>query len=117
MSRGRVALFAFTGERRCFVHVLLNALDLRERGYEVKVVIEGAAAALVKELPHADPPLGALYRRIRDEGLLDCVCQACAHQMTSLDSAKEQGLALCAEMSGHPAIGRYMDEGYKVVTF
>ena len=117
MSRGKVALFAFTGERPCFVHVMLNALDLKERGYEVKVVIEGAAARLVKELPSADPPLGTLYQRIQDEGLLDCVCQACAHQMTSLESAKEQGLVLCAEMSGHPSIGRYMDEGYTVITF
>jgi hypothetical protein len=117
MSKGKVALFAFTGEKRCFIHVMLNAIDLKERGYEVKVIIEGAAARLVKELPTADPPLGVLYQRIQDEGLLDCVCQACAHQMTSLESAKEQGLELCAEMSGHPAMGRYMDEGYTVITF
>jgi hypothetical protein len=113
----KIALFAFTGEKPCFVHVMLNALDLNERGYDVKVVIEGAAARLVKELPDADPPLGDLYRRIQEEGLLDCVCQACAHQMTSLESAKEQGLALCNEMSGHPAIGRYMEDGYTIVTF
>ncbi len=117
MSRGKVALFAFTGERPCFIHVMLNALDLKERGYEVKVVIEGAATRLVKELPGADPPLGALYQRIQEEGLLDCVCQACAQQMTSLDSAKEQGLALCDEMSGHPAMGRYIDDGYTIITF
>ena len=117
MSKGKVALFAFTGERPCFVHVLLNALDLKERGFEVKVVIEGAAARLVKELPTADPPIGPLYQRIQEEGLLDCVCQACAHQMSSLESAKEQGLVLCAEMSGHPSMGRYLEEGYTIVTF
>lgn len=27
----------------CFVHVLLNALDMQERGYEVKVILEGSA--------------------------------------------------------------------------
>jgi hypothetical protein len=117
MTKGKVALFAFTGEKRCFIHVLLNALDLKERGYQVKVVIEGAAAGLVKELPGADPPLSTLYRRIQDEGLLDCVCQACAQQMTSLGSAREQGLALCDEMSGHPAMGRYMEDGYTIITF
>ena len=117
MSKVKVALFAFTGEKPCFVHVLLNALDLRERGFEVKVVIEGAAARLVKELPSADPPLGTLYRRVVDEGLLDCVCQACAHQMSSLDEAKAQGLPLCSEMSGHPAMGRYIEDGYTIITF
>lgn len=116
-ERKRIALFAFTGDATCFVHVMLNALDLRERGYEVKVVIEGAATKLVKELPGADPPLGTLYQRIRDEGLLDCVCQACAHKMTSLEEARTQGLGLCNQMSGHPAVGRYIEDGYTVITF
>jgi len=31
----KVALFAFNGESLCFVHVLLNALDLKDKGYEV----------------------------------------------------------------------------------
>ena len=39
----KVALFAFKGEPMCFIHVLLNALDMSKRGYEVKIVIEGAA--------------------------------------------------------------------------
>lgn len=117
MDDKRVALFAFRGDRSCFVHVLLNALDLHSRGYEVKVVIEGAATGLVPELAVADPPLGVLYGRVRDEGLLDCVCQACAHQHGTLEAAREQGLGTCAEMSGHPSVGRYMDEGYAVVTF
>ena len=117
MTDRKVALFAFTGEKPCFIHVMLNALDLKERGYEVKVVIEGAATRLIEELAVADPPLGVLYKRIRDEGLLDCVCQACANQQGTLDAAREQGLGLCAEMSGHPAVGRYMDEGYTIITF
>ena len=113
----KVALFAFTGEMPCFVHVMLNALDLKGRGFDVKVVIEGAAARLVKELPGAGPPMSDLYRRIHDEGLLDCVCQACAHQMTSLEEARSQGLGLCSEMSGHPSMGRYMEDGYIIITF
>jgi hypothetical protein len=117
MAERKVALFAFRGEKSCFIHVMLNALDLKERGYEVKVVIEGAATRLIEELAVSDPPLGTLYKRIKDEGILDCVCQACAHQQGTLDAAKEQGLALCAEMSGHPAVGRYMDEGYTIITF
>lgn len=117
MAERKVALFAFRGEKSCFIHVMLNALDLKERGYEVKVVIEGAATRLIEELAVSDPPLGTLYKRIKDEGILDCVCQACAHQQGTLDAAKEQGLALCAEMSGHPAVGSYIDEGYTIITF
>ncbi|MCK4604812.1 MAG: hypothetical protein KAU41_09025 [Deltaproteobacteria bacterium] len=46
----KVALFAFNGELMCFIHVLLNTLDMNERGHEVKIVIEGAATKLVPEL-------------------------------------------------------------------
>jgi hypothetical protein len=28
----KLALFAFNGDSLCFVHVLLNAVDLREKG-------------------------------------------------------------------------------------
>ena len=44
----KVALVAFTGGASCFSHVLLNALDMKERGYETLVIIEGAATAQIK---------------------------------------------------------------------
>ena len=31
----KVVLFAFNGDFMCFIHVLLNALDMHEKGYEV----------------------------------------------------------------------------------
>ncbi len=46
----KMAFFAFNGESMCFVHVLLNALDMKARGYDVRVVIEGAATKLIPEL-------------------------------------------------------------------
>ena len=42
MPTKKVALFAFNGELMCFIHVLLNALDMNKKGYEVKIVIEGS---------------------------------------------------------------------------
>ena len=39
----KFALFAYNGDFMCFIHVLLNALDMKKRGHEVKLVIEGAA--------------------------------------------------------------------------
>ena len=117
MERGKVAVFAFIGETGCFMHALLNTLDLADRGYEVALVIEGSATKLVPQLREGDTPIGRLFAKVMGAGLLDCVCQACAHQMGTLEEAKDQGLELCSEMSGHPAMGRYMDEGYTVVTF
>ncbi len=42
-----IALFAFNGEPMCFLHVLLNALDMKARGFGVKLVLEGASVKLV----------------------------------------------------------------------
>ena len=42
----KIALFVFNGDPMCFIHVLLNALDMKEKGYEARIVIEGAAMEL-----------------------------------------------------------------------
>jgi len=113
----KIAMFAFNGETMCFTHVMLNALDMKQKGYDIKLVIEGSATKHVKELANPEKPLAKIYGRVKEAGLIDCVCQACANQTGSLDSAKEQNLPLCNEMSGHPSISRYMEEGYEVIVF
>jgi hypothetical protein len=113
----KVALFAFNGEAMCFVHVLLNALDMQECGYEVKVILEGSATKLANELNDPDEPFGSLYRKVRDAGLIDCACRACSGKMGALAGIQAQGLSLCDEMSGHPSVARYMEAGYEIVTF
>ena len=117
MEDGKVALFAFNGDPMCFAHVLLNALDLKERGFDVKVVIEGTATTQVAELADESKPFANLYKRVRDTGMIDCVCDACSNQTASRESALSQGLTLCNEMSGHPSVGRYIEDGYEVLLF
>ena len=57
----KVVLFAFRGDVSCFVHVLLNAIDYRERGYEAQVVLEGEATKLVAVLSKAEHPMHGLF--------------------------------------------------------
>lgn len=113
----RVVLVAFNGEPMCFVHVLLNALDMKGRGHEVKVVIEGSATKLVDSLDDRDKPFGSLYLEVREKGMIDCVCHACATKTGVLAGIEAQGLPLCKEMGGHPSLAKYMEEGYTVMTF
>ena len=113
MEERRVALFAFNGAPMCFAHVLLNALDMKEKGFKVKVVIEGTATTQVAELADASKPFANLYRQVLDAGMIDCVCEACSNQTASCESALKQGLALCSEMGGHPGVGRYIEERYR----
>lgn len=110
-------LVAFQGEPMCFVHVLLYALDLEERGQPVSLIIEGAATKLVKELNDPEKPFAKLYQQVRDAGLIECVCEACSAKMGALESAKEQMLPINGELKGHPSLARFIEAGDTILTF
>jgi hypothetical protein len=113
----KIALFAFNGEPMCFVHVLLNALDMKEKGYDVKIIIEGSATKLVEELADETKPFANLYKKVKNQGLIDCVCKACASKMDALNAAIDQQLPLCDELLGHPSIAKYFEQGFEIITF
>jgi len=100
-----------------FSQVLLNAFDMHQKGFDVKIVIEGSATRQISELAEPEKPFGTLYTKVKELGLIDCVCKACAAKTGVLDSAASQWLPICEEMSGHVSIGRYIEEGYEVVVF
>ncbi|MBN1539495.1 MAG: DsrE family protein [Candidatus Thermoplasmatota archaeon] len=113
----KIALFAFNGDQMCFIHVLLNTLDMHERGYDVRLVIEGSATKLVASMNVPEDPLHVLYSQVKEKGLVHCVCKACASKMGTLASAQEQGLAVCGPMKGHPSMAEYREQGYEVIVF
>ena len=113
----KYALFAFNGEAMCFIHVLLNGLDLKAKGQEVKIIIEGAACRLVPELGEAAHPFHQLYTKAREAGLIAGVCKACAQKMGGLEAARAQGLTILEDMSGHAGMAPYILEGYRIITF
>ena len=113
----KIALVAYQGELICFSHVMLYALDYAEKGYEVAVIIEGAATRLIVDLAKPETPFAAQYRQIREKGLIACICKACATKMGTYDAAREQGLLMGSDMHGHPSLEHYTRLGYEVMTF
>ncbi|MHA1734123.1 MAG: DsrE family protein [Promethearchaeota archaeon] len=114
----KTVLFAFQGEAMCFAHVLLNALDVHNKGYDVKVVLEGLATKFAKVFREDEQaPFRPLYLKVRDAGLVDAVCRACATKTGALEAAEAEGLPIKGDMSGHPSMSQYLDAGYDVITF
>jgi len=113
----KLALFAFNGDPMCFIHVLLNGLDMHANGVETKIVLEGAATQLITELDKTGHPLNPLWEKARQQDLIDGVCKACSNKMGTLATAEDLNLNLLSEMSGHPSMARYMAEGFEVITF
>ncbi len=111
------ALFVFNGDPLCFVHVLLNALDLHEKGHDVRVILEGTSVKLVPELEESGFWLHTLWTRTRSSGLVAGVCQACAQKLGTLEASRAAGLELLADMSGHAGMAPYLENGFSIITF
>jgi hypothetical protein len=113
----KIALLAYNGEPACFAHVMLYAVDFHTKGYEVKVVIEGAATSLISDLAKPGTPFANLYSQLREKGLLTCICRACSQKMGTLEEAERQGLTVVGDMQGHPSIEGFVRDGFTILSF
>lgn len=113
----KIALFVFNGDPVCFIHVLLNGLDMKAKGMDCRIIVEGAATALPPELAKPGNPLHKLWEKAKSQGIIEGVCKGCAHKMGTAAEAVNQGLALLDDMSGHPAMSHYIEAGFDVVSF
>jgi hypothetical protein len=113
----KTVLFAFNGEAMCFMHVLLNGLNMHEKGFEVRLVIEGAATRLIPEMAKEESPLFRLYEKARGVNLIEGACRACCAKMGVLQAAEAEGIRLLDDLLGHPSMSGYLMEGYQIITF
>jgi hypothetical protein len=106
--------YVMRGQKMCFVHVLLNALDLAEAGNEVKIILEGESVTLPKTL---EEERFGLYLKAKEKNLFAGVCYACSVQLDVLEFNKGLDYPLIKDMNGHAGMKVYVDNGYHVVTF
>lgn len=111
------ALFVFNGNPMCFIHVLLNALDMNDKGYEAVIILEGESVKLVPELAKPGNPMNGLWLKAREKGLVKGVCMACAKKLGTLEQSEEQGLPLLQDMSGHAGMAGFQAAGFTIITF
>ncbi|HQN27380.1 MAG TPA: hypothetical protein PLT43_02430 [Mesotoga sp.] len=112
-----VLILAFEGKKPCFLHALLNALDMHEKGFDVSVVLEGQSPSLLKEITLESDPLFPLYNKAKSKGLIKAVCYGCSKMMGALEIAEREGLPLNGDMSNHVPLAPYIDRGATVITF
>lgn len=109
----KVAFFAFQGGEMCFMHVLLNVLDIHEQGMEVRLVIEGEAVKLVKVLEEKE---NKIFNKVKELNLIDSICKACSAQMGVLEYNENCGIPLNGDMNGHPPMYPYLNKGYDIIS-
>jgi hypothetical protein len=111
----KIAIVSFVGEMSCFVHALLNLWNYHEKGYEARLVIEGASTARILDI--GTFPKGELWEKIKRADLVHSVCKACAAQMGVLQEAEKQGLRIDAVLSGHSDLEPLTKQGYQIILF
>jgi len=117
MSESKTVLFAFRGDPLCFIHVLLNSIDMNQRGQEGKIILEGESVTLVGQMAEPGHFLNQLYEKAKSMDLFLGACKACATKLKALEAVEKEGIPLIGEMAGHPAMGEYTAKGYQVITF
>ncbi|CAK8719782.1 Cytoplasmic protein [Candidatus Electrothrix laxa] len=112
----KTIIFSFQINPLCFMHVLLNGLDMAEQGMEGKIVLEGETVKLVPEMAKSDHFLHKLYIKAKEEGLILGACRVCSNKMGVAEAMIAENIPLIGEMAGHPAMAEYIKEGYTVIT-
>lgn len=111
----KCVFFVFKPDAICFVHVLLNSLDMFEQGIEGRIVMEGSATSIIPEVAQQKHPLHGLYQKVKEAELFDGACRACSAKMGVTASMEAEGFNLLDEMNGHPSVARYILAGYTVI--
>jgi hypothetical protein len=113
----KTALFAFNGDSVCFIHVLVNALDMDERGGEVRIIIEGSATALLNDFAEARGIGQNHFQSCLEKGLIASACLACSNKTGGSRGAEKLGIPLDGEIHGHPSMQSWRDKGFDIITF
>lgn len=113
----KVVFFTFRDNPLCFIHVLLNALDMAKRGMEGKIVLEGESVKLVALMADTTHFLHPLYTKAKEQGLILGACKACSNKLQATEAVTSEGIPLIGELAGHPAMADFIAQGYTVLPF
>ncbi len=109
----KILFYGMTGEKMCFQHVLMNALDLANAGHEVKIIFEGASVKLIGTFESESNPF---YNKAKEKGLIAGVCLACSKVLGVYDVNLDSGLPMLEDMNGHAGMKGYVEDGFRVVS-
>ncbi len=109
----KILFYGMTGEKMCFQHILMNALDLSIAGEDVTIIFEGASVKLISIFEEENNPL---YKKAKEADLIAGICLACSKVLGVYDANLKSGLPMLNDMSGHAGMKKYIEDGYDVIS-
>ena len=101
-------------------NALALAYDLQTRGREVAVVFQGTGTRWIGELRKSTHPAHALFVEVGRT--IEGVCGGCADIFGATAEAEEANLPLLRDVripgtGGLTSLGRYLEQGYRLISF
>lgn len=101
-------------------NAMFVAYELKEKKQEVALIFQGAGVRWASEVVRPDHPAHALYGAVKDTVV--GACRGCADVFGATDAVAATGLPLIDEKaipgtSGIVDLSKYLDAGYRVLTF
>lgn len=109
-----IILLSGENEHAKALHALLYALDLKEYGFQPKLLFDGAGVTWIRKFSESSEGLRQIFDRAQAEGLVDTACNSCAHAFKSTEAAKTLGVKLSQEGS-HISVGELARDGNEVL--
>ena len=101
-------------------NAMFVAYELKEKKQEVALIFQGTGVRWASELVKPEHPAHALYNAVKDT--VAGACRGCADVFGAAEGVKAAGVPLVNEKaipgtSGITDLSKYLDAGYRVLTF
>lgn len=107
-----VVFYGMKGSPMCFTHLLINAIDMAEKGINARIIIEGESTKTAKEMMESGHKM---FEKAMELNLIDGVCRACSKQMGVLEFFEKTNLPILDELYGHPSLAPYVEKDFEVI--
>lgn len=98
------------------LHALLYAKELKEAGYSVTLIFDGAGTGWAEAFRDPENKLHGKYEELRKLGIVEEICDFCAGAFKVKDKLKQMSDAtLVGEFEGHPSLKKWVHQGYQVI--
>ncbi|MDO8489502.1 MAG: DsrE family protein [Candidatus Omnitrophota bacterium] len=99
------------------LHALLYATELKEKGYDVVLIFDGAGTEWAEELsnPDSQSKLLPMYQSLKKTGVVEVICDFCSLAFGVNDKLKNRQANLVSEYQGHPSIEKWIRRGYVLI--
>jgi hypothetical protein len=107
----KFAIVAFRGEKPCVLHALLNCSDMRKKGFNALVILEGGSVKFIDEM--FNNGFSMPWEQIKP--LIDCACFGCTKMFHMEEAAKMAEIRTEGGMSEHVSLADYVLKGYTII--